>query len=438
MSTEDFTKYFQIQRYTKIDGPPNYIKLHKLFEEVKSNARSVPSSRGGGTLGMLGLVLSTVKYATLAPGTPFENVAPAALVIPPRATVGAIFTLQNQHQSEKREFERVNQLEALLKSKICEAIDDQYLTSFKDADAGCVILPIRYFIAQLFTKYGEVTSKTLKDAEDEVRGFNFLLQDDINIIYKKIEELKLLGEAANNPYSDRQLLDYALEIIKNTHDMESSLKDWYKKPDADQTWTNFKTHFEAKLKELRNIRGTSMRGTAYHQAHLATTTVMNAQTQQMYKDMHEIQEAILMALQQAEKTPDQENDANRANTNSANFTQQQAQDVIKVMENLKQEVAGMKRSMAKSSKKEDDPPPTGTGRKRNRNGAYKKDPNVDYSIPFWERPGSDHKYCWTCGPNKSHESKDCPRKKNNPQHKDNATFQNRMGGNTRGIVAKFL
>jgi len=51
------TTFFEFPQLTKIHGEPDYDTLHRLHNELKSNAGSVPSTLGGGAHGHLGLIL---------------------------------------------------------------------------------------------------------------------------------------------------------------------------------------------------------------------------------------------------------------------------------------------------------------------------------------------------------------------------------------------
>ena len=83
----------------------------------------------------------------------------------------------------------------------------------------------------------------------------YYLTDPINNIFTAVQDLGDLSDAANNPYSDRQLLELGLIIIRNTQDFEKAQMDWIAKPEIDKTWINFKTHFTTALLQLETIRG---------------------------------------------------------------------------------------------------------------------------------------------------------------------------------------
>ena len=79
--------HFERAHLTPIRGEPTYDTVHKLWNKVKANARSVYSNLGGGTHGHLGLVLTTAQYAAIATTAFTRPGHPGPLAIPSAATV---------------------------------------------------------------------------------------------------------------------------------------------------------------------------------------------------------------------------------------------------------------------------------------------------------------------------------------------------------------
>ena len=110
------TTYFQIPVLTKIHGEPTFETLRILFNELKANAGDVATTLGGGLLGYLGLLLSIVEYARVAPGTPFlcpPN--PGPLVIPNGTTQHAATRMREDHTEALRRHRECIDVEASLK-----------------------------------------------------------------------------------------------------------------------------------------------------------------------------------------------------------------------------------------------------------------------------------------------------------------------------------
>jgi hypothetical protein len=81
-TVDSILESFPTNPLTKIHGRPTYDTLNELRNELKSNASSIPTSRGGGGHGYLGLILSADDYNN-AVGQPFDPpVCPAASAEP--------------------------------------------------------------------------------------------------------------------------------------------------------------------------------------------------------------------------------------------------------------------------------------------------------------------------------------------------------------------
>ena len=82
--------------------------------------------------------------------------------------------------------------------------------------------------------------------------------DPIVLLTHPIENLQKLAQQAGISYTDQQLLEKGLSIIRSTRDFEYALTEWEKKPVADRTWATFKTHFHEAQLNLKKIRRSTM------------------------------------------------------------------------------------------------------------------------------------------------------------------------------------
>ena len=62
-------------------------------------------------------------------------------------------------------------------------------------------------------------------------------------MYNEVEEIKELLIVAESEYTERQLVNIGVQLIKNTNDFERGLESWLTQPVASRTWLAFKTHF---------------------------------------------------------------------------------------------------------------------------------------------------------------------------------------------------
>ena len=85
----------------------------------------------------------------------------------------------------------------------------------------------------LFTNYGKVLTREVKEKEQEVLSTSFVPSDPMVTIYRPIGQLRTLAEIAKIPYTESQIVDILLQLIKNTRDFETALGEWNKKDPQD-------------------------------------------------------------------------------------------------------------------------------------------------------------------------------------------------------------
>ena len=116
----------------------------------------------------------------------------------------------------------------------------------------------------LFSRYGVVRGEDVKNTESKVLTPHFTPLEPLVLIWNPIENLKKLAIKADLPYTDQQLIEFALQIIRGTHDFEKALGEWHMKAVQDKTWPNLKSHFVQVQVALKAIRGPDMAQAGFH------------------------------------------------------------------------------------------------------------------------------------------------------------------------------
>ena len=379
--------YFEHPTLTKIHGEPNYTMLRRMKNELMRNAASVQSDLGGGANGHLGLLLSPPDYIKVNATAYVRPVHPGILVIPSGSAKHESTRLRDEHKQEILNFRETVNVEKAMIKQIVHAVDPQYLDTLRNTTTDCIDKPILTILTHLFTRYGKVDADTLALKEKNVREIHYNVQDPLVTIYKEIEDLELLGKASNNPYLPLQLMNFALQITKNTGDFEEGQKGWHTKAATDKTWANFMKHFDQEHQALREVRGVTMRSTAFH---------ANAITSEVLDEIRDIKESVRESLMMISDIP------SPPATESANFTRtsndDKSSEILLFLKKLQEEVQALKLSKTNNPS---------TLRKRKRTDQY----------------------CWTHGAC-AHQSKDCKPTFRKNGHKENATFTNKQGGST--------
>ena len=214
-------------------------------------------------------------------------------------------------------------------------------------------------------------------------------------------------------YSDEQLVDLGLSIIKSTHDFERALDEWMDKPEASKTYDNLQLHFNKALIKLQQIRGEDMVNAAQHHANMIrgdVTGISNQYQQSLMADVQQMKSEILDVLQ--------ENKENIVPNESINNT-----TTIDALTKLTQAIQGLEQRVNKVEKGLEQQP-----------FVQKTIQQLD-DIPFWKKPNNRFKYCWSCGSNTTHTSAECKRRREG--HVETATFENRQSGSVSRIPKRF-
>ena len=428
--------YFQIKDLQKIHGEPNFETLKILRNQIKANAGSVATQLGGGTLGYLGLLLSNAEYARAAPGTPFVRPPnPGVLVIPPGTAQHAAVRMREEHTERLRLFRECLDVEQALIKQVLEAIDDKYTKFLCNQLTQRVDMTLEALFTNLFQRYGLVTAQALAAFEKEVREHRYDIVEPLSTVYDLIDDLELMGDAANTPYSEQQLVSYALEIIRNTNEFTDGIKTWNRRAPALQTWVHFMAHFDAEYQDLLKLRGPTMRNSSLHTAnailqqvtenveasvdaaikrHVANSTIMGEAKRMAIPSVGNIPPGLEnlppgYTVHEIEPSSLPPNVAFNANAStSSNDMASFMKIFMEKMEAQNKAIRDLARGGGAGGDSGNDGGQNGGGRYRRRNNRTK--------------------YCWTHGAC-AHDSRSCRTKKEG--HVDTATFANKCGGSTK-------
>ena len=178
--------------------------------------------------------------------------------------------MREQYNEDKQKYYECKNVEKALQRHIQDAIEDKYLETMVNEDTQLIQEDIPTVLQHLFETYGKIPSEEVKQKESEIRALSFHPSDPLVVLFNPIEKLKTMGTSAGIPYTEAQLLDVGLTVLRNTRDFERALGDWEAKQNVTKTWDNFKTHFTNAQKQLKAIRGPTMQQAGYHHAnHLA-------------------------------------------------------------------------------------------------------------------------------------------------------------------------
>ncbi len=268
-SSPKFT--FPYATLTPIDGKPTNTSLQVLQRQLFTNARSVPSVRGGGNHGHLAIVLSAPDYLARV-GVPF--LVPVHPGAPPEAvgTSAAIAVAIRNYNDALADVTLYNSLSSALTAQILTAVTSSFLSALEDPDFGFGDVTPLAMLTHLRAEYGAMSPEELernRSALSEPWNFDLPIED----LWAKLANIQRVAVLGNVPIPEITIVTLTLAMIEKTGLLATTTEKFRLRPSADWTITLLKSEFQLGNKErLRRLTaGDAGFHGAHHAAPLAST-----------------------------------------------------------------------------------------------------------------------------------------------------------------------
>jgi hypothetical protein len=240
LSPDRMIEGFPVTRLQKIEGCPDYFKLKPLRTELKENAASINTLRGGGQNGHLGSILSAISYARESPTTYVAPVNPGIQPdYPDNQTQYQIAEHGRIHEERLRKWYEYECLQKALKKQIVSAIDAPFLRAIR-VGTGLNNVSVLTILERLFNTYGRLSEQQMIANDAEFRK-EWDPDSSFELIIAQIDDCAEMAETAGIPYSPAQILATAYTIVQKTGMFTNDLKEWKRLAAAERTWPTFKT-----------------------------------------------------------------------------------------------------------------------------------------------------------------------------------------------------
>ena len=214
-SVNKLVERFENPSIPPINGEPMYATLHAMHDLLNSNAESVTTNLGCGTLGHLCLTLSTTVYANLS--TTIVVVPPdhgATSVIPAGATGPEAAPIRYAHDAATLEFNTFNNVNRALCQKILGAVEYASL-KFKHKPhrrySGSSKL---YQLTHLYKTYAVISNADWLAKNKPFREA-YLPNVPIEVAWRQIDNTVAYADAGSTPYSSKQVVDNVYHLVFN-------------------------------------------------------------------------------------------------------------------------------------------------------------------------------------------------------------------------------
>ena len=411
--------FFKFPELDRISGEPNADTLIKLKKQLKSNAASVSSNLGDGLHGHLGLVLNPVDYALVSNAAFIAPVHPGALVIAQGTTSAMATAARDQHSEWIRLFREYHGVEKALKQQLRKAIDESYLLALHDRTSNSLSGTVHTILDYLNLTYGKVSVAMLDEKEELFKRLGYQATMPVDVVFNAVEDLLEYASMAHQPFSDRQAVAKAYNVFNKTRRFDRAITEWNRRPVAEKTMVNLKTHFRRAQTELRESAGPTLNDSDLDQRANLVREVVDG-VQEILAPTNE-DEATADMLQQVMNSASQ-------STSTQQILVQQLQQVQQMMSTMQSQLNAVSAVQGTQFT-----PFTIQGRGGGRGGAGGRGRGTAGGRVRFVAGGAEpfvrryNMYCWTHG-GCAHRGVACRGKLEG--HQDNATFENKMGGST--------
>jgi len=253
-------------------SPPTNTSIQILAQEVLANARAIPSIRGGGAHGHLGLVMTDAIYHTLTGSIPFMLPAHPGDAPTPPAAGATQFEIAEQIRIYKATIEELTHAATLheeLKKQILGAVNRLYLTILEDATFGFATVSVADMIAHLQNTYGTLTRTDLEKNRASISSL-WTPSEPIELLWDRLREVQRIAAFGNEPISDAAIVELTHLLFETSGVFAHTCETWLAHPANQRTYAEFQIAFtNANKQRLHRLTTSQAR---FHSANAATTT----------------------------------------------------------------------------------------------------------------------------------------------------------------------
>ena len=274
-TVEAIIESFPTSSIPRIEGEPTYKSIKEVEKIIITNASSIESELGGGSHGLLGLVIPEARYNTIT-GTNFvPHANPGALpTFPPNPTQPQIAQANTTHKEQLRLWREQNMATKALKKQATSAFDLKHLEEIHNNYTGFNNVSIQDIFIYLYDKYGDLDEADIEDLDKQLAE-PYDPNEPFGTFVKRIEDIMEVAEAAGCAYTHDQITSKAFNLISKSQAYPEGCREWKRKATENKTWTNLKTHFSLETKEYRK-KSTHLAKDSYQAAHAANQALLEA------------------------------------------------------------------------------------------------------------------------------------------------------------------
>ena len=126
LSVDDIITKFPMKNLPIIPGEPDYASINTMVKFLYGNAASLPTTLGGGQNGHIGLIMTHLIFATLAPNTDYTAPIDPGL-LPPMTSNLAVVTRKMRktaHEEARLIYDNHTNMDDALKAQLINSVEN--------------------------------------------------------------------------------------------------------------------------------------------------------------------------------------------------------------------------------------------------------------------------------------------------------------------------
>lgn len=352
---------------TRIHGTPSWRAKERLKDELTKIAMKHKVSYGwSGGKGLIALIIGATRLAADHPTLPAFTFPPRpdmAPNIPNNATAHQIRHLSDQNNLAKRDYAVVTGFCRGASELIRNALDVEYYEDLEHARYGYDEVKPREYIEHLEDEHCPLDEQAKKSARKHYfRGWERTREprpEGLNKFGKRLDEEQEALDRDGIVVSDADKAEhYLVQVYESGVFPAATIRDWKKKPVADQMHANAKTFFEAEQKgltEVHRLTGDTTHGRGYESAAAALEQGLDTILERFNTNVERrIEEAVSAGIQQLANAKPPPEQANATSERSITKLREQLADLTATVGTLQKEFSAFATAYKKSGNSNND------------------------------------------------------------------------------------
>ena len=269
-TVDKLVESFKNPHIPPIDGEPTYATLHGMHELLNSNATSVATNLGCGTLGHLCLTLSPTIYFTFSTTIVVVPLNPGATpVIPDGATGPEAASIRYAHDAATLDFNTFLNVDRALRQQLLGAVDDTFLQVPHKPHHGYSRSSMLDLLTHLYATYAVISNADWLENENRFREPHSP-SVPIEIAWQQIYDAVAYTDAGSTIYSSKKVKDNSYQLVFNTGIFAADCREWNQRTSDNKTLPHLKIFFVDAHREWR-LSLKNETGTPYSALHNSNT-----------------------------------------------------------------------------------------------------------------------------------------------------------------------